>query len=103
MPTPSKPSGRAKARSLDAAVKAFARKKVKGLDRKKVLAALRKEGIDSLDTLVSSAIGSVAALNPEDLICYPYYIYRRDSPLFPDELREDLEQFNRFADQQFGG
>jgi hypothetical protein len=92
-----------KARSLDAAVKTFARKKIKSLDRKKVLTQLRKEGIDSLETLVGAAIGSVAALDPEDLICYPYYIYRRFNPLGQEELAEDLKQFDRFAEQQFGG
>jgi len=104
MPTPESPEkGRPKTRSLESALDAFAKKKIRGLDKKKVLAELRKEGIDSLETLVSSAIGSVAALDPEDLICYPYYIYRRFNPLFEEELREDLKQFERFAEQQIGG
>ncbi|HEY7213174.1 MAG TPA: hypothetical protein VIC28_01025 [Thermoanaerobaculia bacterium] len=103
MPTPEKsPRGR-RAQSLDAAVKAFSRKKIKSLDRDKVLTALRKEGIDSLETLVGAAIGSVAALDPEDLICYPYYVYRRFNPLFEEELGQDLKEFDRFAQQQFGG
>ncbi len=89
--------------SLDAAVNSFAAQKIHKLDRQKVLDGLKKAGIHDLETLVGAAVSSISELDPEDLICFPYYIYRRNDPLFQEELGEDLRQFERFTTGQIGG
>src|SRR5262249_13794293 len=88
--------------SLDAAVNSFAAQKIRKLDRQKVLDGLHKAGIRDLETLVSSAVSSISELDPEALICFPYYIYRRHDPLFQEELEADLRQFEQFATRQIG-
>lgn len=92
-----------KIQSLDDAVNVFAASRIKRLDPKKIVEGLRKEGIGNLEQLASSIVGSVSALDPEDLICFPYYVYRRDNPLFDEDLRHDLEQFDQLVKRQFGG
>jgi hypothetical protein len=92
-----------KVQSLDEAVNVFAAARIKRLDPKRIVEALRKEGIENIDQLASSIVGSVSALDPEDLICFPYYVYRRRNPLFEEELRQDLAQFEQLAKRQFGG
>ena len=94
---------RKKPTSLDAAVNSFAAQKIHKLDRQKVLDGLHKAGIRDLESLVGAAVSSISELDPEDLICFPYYIYRRHDPLFQDDLREDLQQFEQFAARQIGG
>jgi len=94
-------TNRRKPQSLDAAVNAFAASRIKRLDPKKIVEGLRKEGIGNLEQL-AGAISSISALDPEDLICFPYYVYRRRNPLFEEDLRHDLEQFEQFAKRQIG-
>ncbi|HSG40653.1 MAG TPA: hypothetical protein VLE27_13515 [Thermoanaerobaculia bacterium] len=89
-----------KVASLDQALSVFAAQKIKKLDRKEVLEALRKEGIGNLEQLVDSTIGSINALDPEDLICFPFYIYRRRNPLFGDRIQVEIEEFTNFAKNQ---
>lgn len=88
--------------SLDAAVNSFAAQKIHHLDRAKVLEGLRKAGIHDLETLVGAAVSSISELDPEDLICFPYYVYRRNNPLFQEELREDVQQLEQFVARQIG-
>lgn len=86
--------------SLDQALSVFTAQKIKKLDQKEVLEALRKEGIGNLEQLVERTVGSINALDPEDLICYPYYIYRRRDPLFGDRIQREIEEFADFAKNQ---
>jgi hypothetical protein len=95
-----------KIQSLDDAVNVFAANRIRKMDPKKIVEALRKEGIENIDQLAGAIVGSagsIAGLDFEDLICFPYYVFRRRNPLFDDDLRRDLEQFEQFAKRQIGG
>jgi hypothetical protein len=95
-----------KIQSLDDAVNVFAAARIRKMNPKKIVEALRKEGIENIDQLASrivSSAGSVSALDFEDLICFPYYVFRRRNPLFEDDLRQDLEQFDQLVKRQIGG
>ena len=104
MSEPTKAQGprQRKIQSLDQAVNVFAAARIRRLDPKKIVEGLRKEGIGNIEQLASAVVGSVAALDPEDLICFPYYVYRRDNPLFDEELRQDLQQFEQLVNRQIG-